>query len=129
MSIEAALAANTAALEKLTAAIQSRSNQASEVEPAEPAPKRGRPSKAASDPAAPANVPTNVPTNVPSYKDVADVLVPLAESKGRDTLVGLLGEFGVKSADQIKPEQYSAIMSRAREIMSAPAPTGAAGLI
>jgi hypothetical protein len=45
-------------------------------------------------------------------------LVELGKGKGRAAVVGLLAEFDAKNGDQLKPEQYSAVLARAAELVA-----------
>jgi len=133
MSLEAALAANTAAVEKLTAILQLQ-NRAYAADPAIGAggagggagvlaivseaggvPRRGRPPKQeAAAPIAPApliagQVPINAPVvgaAVVNIKELADRFIKVAETKGEDVARALLKKYGAARLSEVKPELH-----------------------
>lgn len=46
-----------------------------------------------------------------SYEDVKAKILPLAQSKGRDTVVALLQRHGVSKAPDLKPAQWAAVIA------------------
>lgn len=137
MSLELAIAANTAAVEKLTAALLSG---AAPTEAAAGGNKRGGAKKDAAPAGASAGAPAAAQSAASavaggaavSFKEVADVLVPYADDAGRNALVALLGRYGVKTAQDLKPGQYADIKAECEKLHAAhkaAPPTGAAGLI
>lgn len=128
MSLEQALAANTAAIEKLTALLAHPATVISpqpigSAQPTSPAdvgqapaadrPRRGRPPTAATP------VPTEQPKSTPpadapavKYEDVRAAVLGLAEKKGHTAAVAVLAGLGVKSAKELKPEQYAEALAK-----------------
>ena len=104
MSLEAAIALNTEALNKLTAALQAKGYDA----PSEkPAPEKSAPSKAA---APKADKPAPAADKPATLEDVVKAAVQLG-SKDRNLLVELNKKYNVAKATQIKPEQYAAFIA------------------
>jgi len=123
MSLETVLAANTAAIKDLTAAIlltRETPAIASVPEGATPAAK----ADGASLPPAPAPTPTKntvVPIKAPEaapalvldyHKDVAPRVMDLARIKGRDALAALLSEFGAARGQLVPPERLPELSAR-----------------
>ena len=100
MGIEQALAANTAAIEKLCSLLQSAAPaQISAITPAPatPAEQPAAEQPAAEQPAAP----------VPYTAVMAVVLKASPVLGGKDAVLKILSRFGVKSAKDLQPEQYA----------------------
>jgi len=128
MSIETALAENTAALRELHALLARISVPATEG-PA-PAPKTQARSAAPTAPtpptvaAEPAAAPaTKAEPSEPAaltYDDVKRAIIEVSKAKGRDAAVALLAEFGAtKGPDlQATPEKFAPFVARATEILA-----------
>lgn len=149
MSIEKALADLTAAVDRNTAALSaggatpktSKKQTAETPLAAPPAAAAAAPAATSTPPVAP--VAAAAAATVP-FKNVADALVLLAETKNadgttnRDAAVALLADFGAKNVPGLKPEQYADFIAKATAkaksiadgatAPAAPAPAAAAGL-
>ena len=128
MSLEQALAANTAAIEKLTALLAHPATVISpqpigSAQPTPPAdlpaaaatdkPRRGRPPAAASPaPAEQPKIPASIDAPAVKYEDVRAAVLGLAEKKGHTAAVAVLAGLGVKSAKELKPEQYAEALAK-----------------
>ena len=128
MSLEAALAANTAAIEKLIELLDvSKSVEAlvaqAEVAPSNTAsdqPATGVPHApspqvevAVSKPEEPSSPPAADVTQI-TYQDALKAITQLANEKGRQAAVDVLSQFGLKKLTEAKPEQYQAIIEATR---------------
>ena len=120
MSLEQALAENTAATLKLTALLtgmqnveQQQQQQQQQAQAAEPekktTPKKSAPKKASEGK-------KETPKEIP-YADVSSATVDLSGVKGKQAVVDILGEFGVATARDLKKEQYAAYIKRVNEEM------------
>ena len=125
MSLEQALAANTAALERLCAllanppvVVQGDAPVALETLPGVPDTKAAKPAKAAKPIKVEAPKPAEPEAPKVARKDVGDALMALAESKGRDAARALLARFDVKVLADAKPEQYPDIKAAAEKEMA-----------
>ena len=122
MSLEAALAANTAAINKLIEMLDvSKSVEAlvaqAEVAPSNTAsdqPATGVPHAhspqvevAVSKPEEPSSPPA---ADVTTYQDALKAITQLANEKGRQAAVDVLSQFGLKKLTEAKPEQFMAII-------------------
>jgi hypothetical protein len=124
MSLETALADNTAALRELRDLLARVSMPAATVEV--PAPKPQARSAAPTAPtsptaeAAPAVAPeTTAPeTSAPTYDDVKRAIIDVSKAKNYDGALALLKEFGVTKGPDLKPEQYGAVVARAAELLA-----------
>jgi hypothetical protein len=140
MSIEEALAANTAAIIALTSAI-SAGNKPTAIEsaPAAPAAKPGKKAAAANPPAVAAPVaappvapaPTTSPvatapaaTATPSFKAVADALVEVVAKRNREAGIDLLAKYGAAKVPELKPEDYRAFIDDAKALLAPVATPG-----
>lgn len=124
MSLEAALQENTSVMRELIArlgaagvtlpatdAVASSDDTAAETKRE----KKPAPDHASKPPqkAEPAFVP-------PDYeKDVRPLLVKVSTGKGRDALVSLLSQFGAAKGDQLKTDQFTAVITAANELLVA----------
>lgn len=132
MSLEAALAENTAAVNALRAQLAGgaptpvkgsvtetldrvEKNVAAATKPAA-TPKAGKP------PAAPKPTETEGPT----YDQVKEKALALAQTKGRDALVAINAEFKVKNAQELKPEKYAEYLAAIAEASGEGAPAAEA---
>lgn len=128
MSLEEALARNTAALEALTATLLKASGT--------------KPDKAAKAAAATAAAPvataaTEAPTEAPAAapkpastvtpKQVADALVEVVTKLSRERGVALLAQFGVQQAAKLKPEQMADFVAACKAALTHSAAPAAAG--
>jgi hypothetical protein len=68
---------------------------------------------AAQEPAAEVAPPSTPAAESVSYEDVKKAIIKLSQSKGRDAVVALLGEFNVNAGPALKPEQYAAFVAKA----------------
>jgi hypothetical protein len=142
MSLEAAIQANTTAINNLLAAITSMGGIGRAI-PDAPAGMVGRPAGPSKEEAAAKSEATTItpavqaeldrvkaanaakteaaPTAVAlDYeKDVKPLALQLAKAKGRDALIKVLGEFGLAQANQAKPEQFAAIVAKINEALTA----------
>lgn len=129
MSLEAAIQENTAALHTLIALMQ---GGAAVQTPAAAKPAKPAASAASSQPAAKATpsaesqseAQTSAASNKTeepggatspafSVEDVKTAALKLAQTKGRQALVDLLGKFGVAKTPELKPEQYDDFLKQA----------------
>lgn len=104
--LEKLIEANTTALIALTAALTA-----------------SRPTTDAPGPAAkqPAEPPKPTSTGALDYeKDVKPLVLRLAKEKGRDTVLGVLGEFKIAQANLLKPEQYGDFITACNKALAAP---------
>lgn len=124
MSIEVALAALTAAVDRNTAALTGGGAKAA----------TGKAGKAATETAATtAAATTAAATTGPEYKTVANALVKVAEApgKGRDRVIAILGELqaGCASLTTLAPALLGAALKRFTDEMAAPAESAASSLV
>jgi hypothetical protein len=99
-----------------------RPPKAAPVEPAPAATLPGAPSPApAPVPATPAPAPaiSSEPAPVP-FAALVEPLTTLAD-KDLDTAVAILGKFGVKTARELKPEQFGAVLAEVTTALNKPA--------
>lgn len=73
--------------------------------------------------AAPAPVPSKpakakAPAEMTYEENVRPLALKVAGTKGRDALVALFTEFGVKSGPALKPEQFAAFIARCNEVLA-----------
>lgn len=117
MSLEAAIAANTAALEKLTALFQATAIPAQPPKaPPAPTPKAEKPAALAPKAATPAAEPVK-------YEAVAAALTSFAKAKGRDAALALIGRFDHKdkpgekasNGQHLKPADYATVLKALSE--------------
>lgn len=121
MNLEAAIAANTAAVQALTAAMLGTGTAAipaSVVAAVKPADAPAAPA-AASAPAAAANTP-------PTFEEVKVPFLALSRSHGREVVTVLLGKYGITLLSGAKPEQFGAILADIKAAAALPAPAKAA---
>lgn len=127
MSLEQAIAANTAAIQELTAVWAKLNAQAAKIDKSENVTKveaAGKPIKAAPEKAAAAPtepVKTAAPTAsssvskpaaaAPDYAPVGAAITAFAAANGRDATIAKLSAFGVTSGKALKPEQYAAVLA------------------
>ena len=115
MSIEQALAENTAALHALTAVlaklgIAPPAQLARPAQDAAPAAKAEKPKPAAKPAPAPAPAPAAATKPAPAALDYAPVgaaITAYAAANGREAAVAKLALLGVKSGKELKPDQYA----------------------
>ena len=110
MGIEQALAANTAAIEKLCSLLQSAAPaQISAITPAPatPAEQPAAEQPAAEQPAAEQPAAEQPAAPVPYTAVMAVVLKASPVLGGKDAVLKILSRFGVKSAKDLQPEQYA----------------------
>lgn len=127
MSLETAIAANTAAILELTAVWAKLAAQGNAVDKSDHKeltaagkPVKATPEKAAKEAAAPAPTPvtaaaapaapveSSTASSELKYDDVAKAITSFVAKHGRDAAITKLGELGVKSGKELKPEQYAA---------------------
>lgn len=89
-------------IDRLIEVLSATSGTAATAVPSNPAP-------AASQPASAVPSKGETPDAVP-YEKVRDAVVSLSSTKGRDAAVAVLNGLGVKTAKELKPEQYSAAL-------------------
>lgn len=120
MSLEQALAANTAALERLCALLANPPVVVQGDAPVALEPEKPKAEKPAKAKPAKAEAPKPAEPEAPKVarKDVGDALMALAESKGRDAARALLARFDVKVLADAKPEQYPDIKAAAEKEMA-----------
>jgi hypothetical protein len=135
MSIEQALAENTAAIRELITHIYSLRNTetmsateflASHNTPAPEAAKVEEVKKpVASRPAKTEAVTKEAVTESPSdialdyAKDVKPVLINVSKVKGRDALIALLAKFGAAKGDELPAAKLNDVLSNANELLAA----------
>lgn len=105
MTIEAALAANTAAVEKLTAILSGAGLAAKAEKPTKPA-KAEKPAEAP-----PAAAAAEQPA--PTYKDAANAVLKLSEVKGREAALELLKSFDATNLKGVDPSKYAELIEKA----------------
>lgn len=120
MSLEAAIQANTAAIQELVAVWGKLTAQAVKVDkmPADaPVTAAGKPVKAAPEAAVEKAPPKAEKPAAPAAKPVADyapvgqAITAYAAANGRDATLEKLAAFGVKSGKELKPEQYADVLA------------------
>lgn len=110
MSLEQAIAENTAAMRELIAVLAS-AKAAPAAAAVEPAPKKPA-AKAAEKPAeAPKAEPKANPQTGVDYAPVGAAITAYAAANGRDATLAKLAELGVKSGKELKPDQYAAALA------------------
>jgi hypothetical protein len=126
MSLETALADNTAALRELHALLARVSIPAE----AAPAPKPQARSAAPTAPTSPtvaADPPwvdapaTTAAASEPAavtYDDVKRAIIDVSKAKGYDGALAFLGEFDAKKGPDLKPEQFAPFVARAAAILA-----------
>lgn len=113
MSLEQAVLANTAAIEKLTALLAGGVISAPiSAEVAEPpkAPKAAKAPKAE----APKEEPKAEDPKL-TYNDAAKAVVDLQKVKGTPAAKALLAKFGGKALAEVKPEKYGELIAEAQK--------------
>lgn len=115
MSLEAAIAENTAALKLLTEAIHA-GRAAAAAKQAAPAPAGGAalPPKAAAEAAQrekPPAPPAAAGAAAITYDQVKTAVNALAKAKGRDAVIAALAKFGLAKATDAKPEQWPDLLA------------------
>jgi hypothetical protein len=135
--LSAALTTHAAAIEKLTAVAQGRMTGSVPAQTAEaPAaqgplaphgpgrpknpPAASAPSSAAAGPAAAAASPTDGATAPIKYETVRRAVLKLAEHKGHQVAVGMLGEFGAKNGKDLKPADWPKALEKIEELVKMP---------
>lgn len=115
MSLEQALAANTAAINALTAVLQGQGQQpaAKTADAPKDAPKATT-GKAKADKAAPAKKEEPAVT----YDQVKELILKVNQEKGRPAIEELLSGFGVKKGPELKPEQYAEFVAAAETLLA-----------
>lgn len=120
MSLEQALAANTAAIQELIAVWSKLNAQAKAVDkmPAEGTvtaagkPVKAAPEKAAEKPAEAPKAEAKAPAPAAAdYAPVGAAITSYAAAKGREATLAKLAPFGVKSGKELKPEQYADVLA------------------
>lgn len=111
MTLEAALAANTAALTRL-ADILSATPPA--VAAAQPAP-ADEPKPAKAEKPVEVDTPEDKPV---TYAEVADAVITLKETKGTTAAIEFLAAYGVKTAKHLKPEQWPDALAAAKKAVA-----------
>lgn len=110
MGIEQALAANTAAIEKLCSLLQSAAPaqiSAASITPATPAVEQPAVEQPVEQPAAEQPTAEQPAAPVPYTAVMAVVLKASPVLGGKDAVLKILSRFGVKSAKDLQPEQYA----------------------
>lgn len=133
MSLEQALAANTAAIEKLhdaflnvaealagirtnVVAQQYAEQKAIHAEPPLTAPEAAKATKAVIEKAAQKAEPEPAP--VADYAAAGVAVTSLANAKGREAAVAVLQQFGAKTLKAVAAENYAAIIAACNEAMA-----------
>lgn len=117
MSLEQALAANTAALDRVAALLQNNNAPASNPVPPGPAsvkteePKKTPAKKAAKKEEPPLEAPKEEPEV--SYQQVSEAILAYNTKNGREKTLALLSQFGVAKGPDLKPEQYEEFLAAA----------------
>jgi hypothetical protein len=138
MSIEQALAENTAAIRALIetiksglpvthAQIQAVADEGAAAEKAEKkttAPKAEKktetPKAEAAEPSAatPEQKAEPAAAEAATYQDAASAITKLSRAKGRDAAVAVLQQFGAAKLPDVKPEQFADVIAAAEEAMA-----------
>lgn len=144
MSLEQALADNTAAIKALTEALFTRMAMtealfarmggatAGNVET--PAPEKGKGEKGAGKPAAQKAPPAATQTTAAAaaapekkddasapalvYETVAGKIRQVAREKGREATIAMLAKFGVTNGQELKPEQWADCIAAADKVLA-----------
>jgi hypothetical protein len=103
MSLEQAIQANTAAIEKLIAAM---GNQTAKPQPA--APETAKAPPAATQPAA----------EEVTYAIVSAAVTKLSKEKGREAAVALLAKYGAKNLKEIDASNWAGVLADAAGMIS-----------
>ena len=135
MSIEQALAENTAALRDLiarltaspTAVVMTATEFLQDHNKGAPAPlveevKKPVVSQAAETPAASSATVTESPSETAALdytKDIKPILIKVSKDKGRDALIALLSKFGVFKGDELPVAKLNAVLADANELLAA----------
>jgi hypothetical protein len=122
MSLEQAVLANTAAIEKLTALLANplmavTPEGVKQVQPlgkAEEAPKAPKATKAPKA-EAPKEEPKAAEEPKLTYNDAAKAVVDLQKVKGTPAAKALLAKFGGKALAEVKPEKYGELIAEAQK--------------
>lgn len=113
MSLEAAIAENTAALKLLTEAIHA-GRAAAAAKQAAPAGGAALPPKQAAEAAQrekPPAPPAEAGAAPITYDQVKTAVNALAKAKGRDAVIAALAKFGLAKATDAKPEQWPDLLA------------------
>jgi hypothetical protein len=123
MSLETALADNTAALRELHALLARVSVPTAAETPPAPKSRSAAPTAPTSPTAeaAPAAAPaTTAAASEPTYDDVKRAIIDVSKAKGRDAAVALLAEFKATKGPDLQgtPEKFAPFVARAAELLA-----------
>lgn len=116
MSLEKALADNTEAIKSLEVAIRAAAAGVTPTTGALPGKQvaekeqTAKPAATAAAPAAPA-APAGETKDAITYDTVKAAVNALAKAKGRDSVIEVLGKFGVKKADEVPAEKWVELLA------------------
>jgi len=125
MSLEIAIAENTAAVRELIGILSkgiAPAAPASELAPVDAAPapakteKKTKPAKEEPKAEEPASPPE--PADPVTYEQVAAAITAVAAKHGRQGALDVLGRFGAKSGKELKPEQYAEVVAVAKSAVA-----------
>lgn len=124
MSLEATIQENTAAIRELIAAIAkglpvTGAQVAAVVAEAPAEVAKEKPPAPKTEAKAETPAPAEEAPKLATYEDVRKAINDLAKAKGRDAVVGVLGQFGAAKGPDVKPEQYAAFVVAAHEAIEA----------
>lgn len=130
MSLEQALAENTAAIRELIAALstnpvaapapapeETRKPETVAVADAEPEKKKPEAKKETEKEKTPEPAPENAPEQ-PTYQETAAAITKLSRAKGREAAVAVLQSFGAEKLPEVDPSQFSAVLAAVQEAMA-----------
>jgi hypothetical protein len=123
MSLETALADNTAALRELRDLLARVSVPAAAEAPPAPKSRSAAPTAPTSPTAEAAPAVAPAPTVVasePTYDDIKRAIIEVSKVKGRGAAVALLAEFGAAKGPDLQgtPEKFAPFVARAAELLA-----------
>ena len=75
------------------------------------------PSGEVKDEQPPASATAEAPSSFDYEADVKPLILKIGAQKGRDAILSLLGEYGVKSGQELTEDQYEAFATSAKEVL------------
>ena len=125
MTLEAAIQENTAAVRDLIAAINAQAAGGTAVKVTNTTTKTTKaattspvpaPAEKAKEPAAPAPAATDSDV---TYQEASKAVIGLKNAKGRDAAVAVLAQFNAKNLQEVKPEDFAAVVKACQEAAEA----------
>lgn len=134
MSLEQALAENTAAIRELITALSTNpvaapvpvpvpeeTRKPETVADAEPEKKKPEAKKEAEKEAEKEKTPEPAPEKAPeqpTYQETAAAITKLSRAKGRDAALAVLAQFNAAKLPEVDPSQFSAVLAAVQEAMA-----------